>query len=64
MQIICLRTGKILEKDLTITTASTSMINRIAFECRDMLAENRAKIIAKYLSTGNHPFMFDVKGNK
>lgn len=60
MIIRCLRTGAVLEKDLTITTAGEAMVRRIRAAAADWLPENIEAVVNKYKRTGQHPFMFDV----
>ena len=60
MIIRCLRTGAVLEKDLTITTAGEAMVRRIRAAAADWLPENIEAVVNKYKWTGQHPFMFDV----
>ena len=60
MIIRCLRTGAVLERDLTITTAGEAMLRRIRAAAADWLPENIEAVVNKYKRTGYHPFMFDV----
>lgn len=60
MIIRCLRTGAVLEKDLTITTAGEAMVRRIRAAAADWMPENIEAVVDKYQRTGWHPFMFDV----
>jgi hypothetical protein len=66
MIIRCLRTGAVLERNLTITTAGEAMEQRIraAAAAADWLPENIEAVVAKYKRTGQHPFMFDVFANE
>ena len=64
MIIRCLRTGAVLERDLTITTAGEAMEWRIRAAAADWLPENIEAVVAKYKRTGWHPFMFDVFANE
>ena len=60
MIIRCLRTGAVLEKDLTITTAGEALVRRIRDAAFDWLPENIEAVVNKYKRTGQHPFMFDA----
>jgi hypothetical protein len=60
MMIRCLRTGAVLEKDLTITTAGEAMVRRIRAAAADWLPENIEAVVNKYKRTGQHPFMFEL----
>ena len=64
MIIKCLRTGAILEKDLTVTTAEEAMVRRIRDAAADWLPENIEAVVNKYKRTGHHPFMFDIFGGE
>ena len=64
MIIRCLRTGAVLERNLTITTAGEAMERRIRAAAADWLPENIEAVVAKYKRTGQHPFMFDVFANE
>ena len=64
MIIRCLRTGAVLERDLTITTAGEAMERRIRAAAADWLPENTEAVVDKYKRTGQHPFMFDVFANE
>ncbi len=62
MIIACLRTGKTLVKDLTITTASEKMLEMIRDKCKEAGWDqnNTDQAIAKYVKPGRHCFMFDL----
>jgi hypothetical protein len=64
MIIRCLRTGAVLERNLTITTAGEAMERRIRAAAADWMPENIEAVVAKYKRTGQHPFMFDVFANE
>lgn len=64
MVIRCLRTGAVLEKDLTLTTVGEAMVRRIRAAAADWMPENIEAVVNKYKRTGHHPFMFDVFANE
>jgi hypothetical protein len=63
MRIVCLRTGKTLEADVSATDVAATMERRIRAACHDnrITPENTDKIVANYQRRGFHPFMFDVR---
>ena len=63
MKIICLRTGRTIEKNLSISEASNAMIERLKTTCQQekWTQENTEKLIKNYQMYSKNPFMFEVR---
>lgn len=64
MVIKCLRTGKVLENNLTLTSAGEAMERRIRESCADWQPHVTEALVAKWKRGGGHPFMFEVFANE
>lgn len=63
MQIYNTVTGKVLEKDLTITTVNEAMERRLRAAASNWEPQNIEIMIAGWKRSRHHPFNFAIEGN-